>query len=104
MGTSIWKLSLDTGAIKTRYKFYSENTRIYLYSSSYNYKKFLFNYAIRKEYSPNLAYYYGNMIVQRKKSDYYYGVQYLVNNYFVLGMQYNNFLLKEWSGTLTIYF
>ena len=104
MGTNIRNLSIDTGVIKTRYKFYGENTRIYLYSSSYSYRKFLFNVAIRKEYSPNLAFYNGNMILMRKKSDYYYGVQYSVNNYFVLGLQYNNFLLNEWSGTLTIYF
>lgn len=104
LGTNIRNLSLDTGIIKTRYKFYGENTRIYLYSSSYTYKKFLFNFAIRKEYSPNLAFYNGNMILMHKKSDYYYGTQYLINKYFVLGLQYNNFLLNEWSGTLTIYF
>lgn len=104
LGTSIKNLSLDTGVIKTRYHFYNENTRIYLYSSSYSYKNYLYSFAIRKEYSPNQAYYEHNMFINRKKTEYYYGVQYLLNRHIVFGLQYNNFLLHEISATLTLYF
>jgi hypothetical protein len=104
VGTNIQNLSLDAGVIKTRYHFYSENTRVYLYSTSYGFKKWLFNVAWRKEYSPNQAYIKGNMISIRKKSENYMGFQYTINRFFVVGLQYNNFLLHETSGTLTIYF
>jgi hypothetical protein len=104
LGTNIQNLSLDAGLIKTRYKFYNENTRIYLYSASYTYKDFLFNFARRKEYSPNLALKNGFMVIERKKSEVYLGSQYFMNKHLVIGLQYNNFLLHEMSWTMTIYF
>lgn len=104
IGTKINNLSLDFGTIKTRYKFYPESTNINLYSSSYAYKNFLFNLALRKEESPNLEFVNGRLIVQREKSEIYYGAQYLVNHYIVVGLQYNNFLLKELSATCTLFF
>lgn len=104
IGTRIKNLTLDAGVIKTRYKFYTENTRIYLYSSSYNYNKFLFNLAFRKEYSPNMKFNSGFMVVQRKKEDTYLGMQYLANKHLMLGVHHNNFLLNEWSATLTLFF
>jgi hypothetical protein len=103
VGTKIKNLSLDYGLIKTRYKFYNEDTLISLYSSSLSYKSFLFNLAFRNEQSPNLDYENGFLIIRRKKSDIYYGGQYLLNHYFVVGLQYNNFLLHEWSATLTMF-
>ncbi|MDD4974706.1 MAG: hypothetical protein PHY93_10175 [Bacteriovorax sp.] len=103
VGTKIKSLSLDYGLIKTRYKFYQESTRISLYSSSYSYNSFLFNLALRKEDSPNLDFENGLMVIKRKKADIYYGAQYLVNHSIVVGLQYNNFLLHEWSATLTIF-
>ena len=104
VGATLKNLSLDAGVIKTRYQFYPENTRIHLYSASYGFKKWLFNIAWRKEYSPNLAYVDRKMISMRKKLENYYGVQYTLNRHFVVGLQYNHFLLHETSGTLTIYF
>lgn len=104
IGTKIQNLSLDYGYLKTRYKFYNDITRISLYSSSYSYKKFLFNLAFRYEYSPNLTYLNDTMVVSRSKNDVYYGIQYLVNRYLVLGIQYNNFLLNELSAGLILFF
>jgi hypothetical protein len=104
VGTNIQNLSFDAGIIKTRYHFYSENTRVHLYSASYGLKNWLFNFAVRKEYSPNQAYIKGKMVSIRKKSENYMGFQYTINRYFVVGLQYNNFLLHETSGNLTIYF
>jgi hypothetical protein len=103
MGAKLGNLSLDTGVIKTRYRFYSENTRIYLHSGSYTYKNFLFNLAVRKEYSPNLEYIDKKLIIQRKKESSYFGVQNLLNEHVVLGLQYNYFLLNEWSATLSFF-
>lgn len=104
VGAKIKNLALDFGVIKTRYKFYNEDTLISLYSSSYTYKSFLFNLALRKEDSPNLELVDGMMSVKRKKSEIYYGAEYVVNRYLLVGLQYNNYLLKEWSALVTIFF
>jgi hypothetical protein len=104
IGTGIKNLSLDAGMIKTKYKFYSNDTQIYLYSSSFVYKSFLFNYSKREEYSPNLDFINNQMVISRKKIDDYYGIQYFINRHFIVGLQDNNFLLNEWSWTLTTYF
>ena len=104
LGTRINNLTLDYGLIRTRYKFYSEETLISLYSSSYSYKKFLFNVALRNEESPNLDFFESNLIMKRKKSNIYYGAEYLLNNYFSTGLQYNYFLLDELSAKLTLFF
>jgi hypothetical protein len=103
-GMRVKNLTLDYGVIKTRYKFYNEGTSIYIYSGALSSGKFLFNFASRKEASSNLQYAKGSMIIKRDKYDYYYGAQYLFNQHLIVGLQYNNFLLKELSGTLTIFF
>ena len=104
LGIQLDSLAVDAGYIKTKYKFYPEETLIQLWSLSYTYKKFLFNLAQRKEYSSNLHYEAGGLIQQRKKIDYYYGVQYLYNKHILLGVAYNNFLLHEMSAAVTLFF
>jgi hypothetical protein len=104
MGTSIGNFSSDIGLMKTRYKFYQNITRIYLYSLAYRYNKFLYNYSLRKEDSDNLTYRNGAMIFERKKTDAYLGVQYEINRFFTVGLQHNNFLLNESSFTLILFF
>jgi hypothetical protein len=104
VGAKLKDVSLDFGVIKTRYKFYTESTSIYVYSSSYSYNKFLFNLAIRKESSNNLQYVDHSIIKNRDKFNVYYGAQYLLNQNVVVGLQYNNFLLNELSAMLTIFF
>jgi hypothetical protein len=46
----------------------------------------------------------GTMLIQRSKGDVYYGVDYLVNKTICLGLQYNYYLLNEWSAKLTLFF
>lgn len=104
VGTSINNFSFDLGIMNTKYKFYTDSTKIYLYSMAYSYKKLIFNYALRKEYSQNLAFINNTMTIMRKKDQAYLGVQYLMSQHISLGLQINNFLLNEGSGTLTIYF
>lgn len=103
VGTQIGNLSLDAGMIKTKYKFYQNDTAIVIYSSAYNYKKFLFNLAYRKESSDNLKESNGILTMERDKSDYYAGVQYLWNKHVNTGLAYNNFLLNDISFTLTLF-
>lgn len=103
LGVQLDRLAIDAGFIKTKYKFYPEETFVQLWSMSYTYRKYLFNLSQRKEYSSNAAYDSGGLFLQRKKSDYYYGVQYLYNKHLLFGLAYNNFLLKEVSASLTIF-
>ena len=103
VGLKIQNLSLDAGVIKARYDFYSDETNITIYSGSYNIKKFLFSAAYRRELSPNFKEDKGFLSYDRKKTDYTYGTQFIVNRHLVLGLAYNNFLLKEISGTVTLF-
>jgi hypothetical protein len=103
LGLQLDRLAIDAGFIKTKYKFYPEVTLVQLWSMSYTYRKYLFNLSQRKEYSSNAAYDSGGLFLQRKKVDHYYGVQYLYNKHLLFGLAYNNFLLNEVSGSLTIF-
>lgn len=104
VGIQLDKFTADAGFIKTRYNFYPQETYIQLWSVSYTHKKFLFNLAQRKEYSGNFHYLSGVMVQQRKKTDYYYGAQYLYNKHVLAGIAYNHFLLHELSASLTLFF
>ena len=104
VGTQIKKLTLDMGYLKTKYKFYNNETIIKIYSASYNYKSFLFNYSLRKELSDNLAFENNNLVIKRNKNEIYFGTQYSLSRSLVAGIQYNYFLLHELSASLTIYF
>lgn len=103
VGTQIGSLALDAGMIKTKYDFYQNETSIIIYSTAYNYKKFLFNLAYRKESSDNMKEENGVLTSERIKVDYYGGVQYLWNRHVTTGIAYNHFLVKDISFTLTLF-
>lgn len=103
-GFRFQNFTFDAGVIKTRYKFYQENTRIYLYSASYNWRNFLFLGALRKEFSPNDKYVHGVMVQERKKEENYYGIQWLATRHTILGLNYNFFLLRELSASFILLF
>lgn len=102
-GTQFKNLALDVGQIKTKYDFYAHETSIIIYSAAYNYNKFLFNFAKRKESSDNMKENNGILTYDRNKVDYYGGVQYLWNRHITTGIAYNNFLVKDISLSLTIF-
>lgn len=103
IGTKIKNLSLDMGTIATKYKFYREPTDIRIYSSAYNFKRFLFNLAYRQEDSPNMDIKDGNLIPEREKTDWYYGLQYSANDNLLFGVGHNTYLMDEWSVTITFF-
>lgn len=103
VGTQIGNLSLDAGMIRSKYRFYINETVVTIYSTAYNYKKFLFNLAYRKELSDNLKERNGVLTMEREKTDYYGGVQYLWNKHVNTGIAYNNFLVHDISFTLTLF-
>lgn len=103
VGTQFRNLSLDAGIIKTKYDFYTHETLIIIYSSAFNYKKFLFNLAYRKESSDNMKEDRGILTYDKIKVDYYGGIQYFWNRHITTGIAYNNFLVKDISFTLTLF-
>lgn len=103
VGTQFGSLSLDAGMIKTKYAFYPSETSIMIYSTAYNYKKFLFNLAYRKETSDNMKEENGVLTNEKIKVDYYGGIQYLWNSHLTTGIAYNHFLVKDISFTLTLF-
>ena len=103
IGTKFKNLSLDYGLITTQYDFYPSITDIQIYSAAYNYQDFLFNFAYRKEESGNAKDVDGNLKLEPIKKDFCGGIQYLINKHFLVGVGYNNFLLNEFSTTLTIF-
>ncbi len=103
IGTKIKNLSLDVGTIKTKYKFFRDPTDIRIYSSAYNFKRFLLNLAYRKEESPNMDIKDGNLTPEREKIDWYYGLQYSANDNILFGIGHNTYLMDEWSATITFF-
>lgn len=103
VGTSYKNLSVDFGVIRTKYNFYPEDTFIRIYSLAYSHKNFLFNAAFRNEYSSNAKERAGFIYIERTKKDAYAGVQYMFSKHVITGVGYNNFLLNEWSMTLTLF-
>jgi len=104
VGTKIKNLSLDYGMIETKYKFYSDKTIIRLYSGAYSYKSLLFSFALRNEDSSNQLFKDNSLVISRNKVENFYGVDYLLKQSIVLGVQYNYFLLNEWSAKFVLFF
>lgn len=104
VGVKRKNLFLDWGRIKTFYKFYNNKINIDIYSMSYIWKKLLFNVAVRNESNPALKFKEGKLVDQKYETSYYGGIQFSLNNYFIVGAHYNYFLLNEYSGSLSVFF
>lgn len=104
VGAKIKNLSLDYGIINTKYKRDNESTTVQLISSSYIAGDFMFNLAIRNERSPAPKYVDGSLVYQDSKTDTFGGVQVSLGRYFILGINYNYFLLNEMSLMGTLFF
>lgn len=104
LGLKLGNLFFDYSLIKTKYEFYQEDTQIDIYSGSYNYKKFLFNLAYRKEQSPNMKYRDHMMYDEREKYSWYFGTQYSANKHLLLGVAFNRYLLNDTSASVILSF
>lgn len=104
VGSKFKNLSFDYGLISTRYKLDEANTRVSLYSTSYIMGDFMFNLALRSENSPALKFVDGELRYQERKDDIYGGVQASLGRYLIVGVNYNYFLLNEFSTMATLFF
>lgn len=102
-GFNYKNLFFDVGVIKTHYKFYDDNVNIRIYSLAYIWNKFLLSLALRDETSPLPKYAEEGLVEQDKRQDAYLGVQYSVNKRLILGIQYNYYLLRDTSLSLTFF-
>lgn len=103
VGTKLWNLSIDYALLQTKFKFYTNPTDIMIISSALNFKQFLFNFAMRKELSDNPVVLDNRIAAVPLKEDIFYGVQYLANKNLSFGFGHNNYLLDEYSFTMTLF-
>jgi hypothetical protein len=105
VGTRFKNLSVDMGVIKTKYDFFDgKDSQVHLYSSSYIYKKTLFNFAIRNEITPALKIVGGELIEQHSQNEIFAGIQHSLSKHFIVGVNYNFYLLREISINGTVFF
>jgi hypothetical protein len=103
VGTRIMNFAIDYGVIRSKLDFYARPTNITLISTAFHHGNFLYNLAFRNEDSSVPAYKAGKLIAKDKKSEVYTGVQYSVNEHLIFGLNYNYFLLQEFSFSTTLF-
>jgi hypothetical protein len=103
-GIKLGRFSLDYAILNTQYKFYPTPTKISILSSALQFKRVLFNLALRNEVSNSPSIDQGQIIMGHGKNDLYYGVQFIPFKKLTLGVAYNQFLMDEYSFTCTLFF
>lgn len=103
-GVRFKALSLDGAIIRTKYKFHDEETVIRLLSASVTYKNLLLNVARRTESSPFPKFKDDQLVQKENEESAYGGIQVSLNRHIILGVQYNYFLLNEFSLSGTVFF
>ena len=103
VGTRLGNLALDYGTIRSNLDFYGKPTNITLISGAYHFGNYLFNLALRKEKSQVPEYDDGVLVEKKNKSETYAGVQYSINKHIIFGLNYNYFLLREFSLSATLF-
>jgi len=103
-GVRIMNFSFDAGIIRSKIKFWDDETFINLYSASYRYKHLLLNVAKRLEAS-NMVYFENDTLTNRKyKNEVFGSLQVSLGKYLIAGIAYNYFLLRETSFNASLYF
>lgn len=97
IGTKFQGLALDAGVIKTNYERDEMDTEIHLYSGSYTFKNFMFNLAYRNEISPATKFIDGQLDYRKSTGAIFTGLQMSLNRFAIIGINYNYFLLEEYS-------
>lgn len=95
--------AVDVGSINSQPEFFSEETKIMLYSAAYHFKNFLLNVAYRQEHSSVPVYKDGELEVEQDKSAIFSSLQYSLSKHLIIGVNYNYFLLDEVSLSGTIF-
>lgn len=106
VGTRIKGFAFDFGKINSKLDFFGNKpTEISLYSASYVHGNFLLTAAMRKEHSEAPVYDEDtkSFKFEEDKNELYYGLQYSVNQHIIFGLNYNYFLLKEYSVSATLF-
>jgi hypothetical protein len=102
-GLSLGSLFLDAGVIHTRYKFYQDDQTVQLYSAAFIWGKFLFNLALRHEYTPQWKYTKDGPVDERRQNETYGAIQYSFSKRVIVGVHHNYYLLRELAGSLTVF-
>lgn len=103
-GIKYKRFSFDAGVIKTKYKVYDQHSSIHLYSASYGVRNFIFNVAIRNEISPGLKFIDGKLVEKKSHNEFFGSLQTSFGKHLIIGLNYNYFLLDEFSYAMTLFF
>lgn len=104
VGTKYKGFSFDYGVIKSQYKYSDNDSNIQLFAGSYIYKNLMFNLAYRKEKSFAPLFEDDQLKYKENKSAVFSGVQVSLGKHFIVGLNYNYFLLNEFSLSSSIFF
>jgi hypothetical protein len=106
-GVRIKNLFLDYGIVQSNFELNDlGDSKIKILSAAYVWNRFMFNLARRSENSRLLKYNYDlkELEEKQKASDFYGGIQYALNRYVVIGIQYNYFLMRDTSFSAVVFF
>jgi hypothetical protein len=104
VGTRIRNLALDAGIISTEYDLYQEKSIIKLYSASLSVNKFIYNLGYRNEVTPGLKVINGELVAMSDSHATFAGIQRSFGRHIIVGLNYNFYLLREFSVNTTFYF
>lgn len=106
IGVFLSSLALDYSNLRLETDDKLFISTVKLFTANLSLGRFVFTVAQRKEDSPTWAYNYETKQLepQQIKENYFGGIQYNFSSNIMLGVLYNYYLLREYSGTVTLFF
>jgi hypothetical protein len=104
-GIRLGSFAFDFGSIYSKLKYYnSETSKIHLYSVAYTYRNTLLNLGVRNEKSSFPKFVNNELKTQPTKSDFFSSLQLSLGKHLILAINYNYFLLREFSLTTALFY
>lgn len=104
VGTKYKTFTFDFGGIQSSYNNKDQDSNIKLYSMAYTHKNYMFNLAYRDEKSSIPEFRHDELKLKKSKKAVFTGVQTSLGKHLIMGVNYNYFLLREFSLSATIFF
>lgn len=103
IGTKVGDLGLDFGLIKTKFNLADDHSMVRIFSASYAIDSVLFNLAYRHQNSVTPVSDITYLKFPQASDDFFGGVQLSLGRHFIIGVNYNYFLLNEFSLITTLF-
>jgi hypothetical protein len=103
IGTKVGDVGLDLGLIKTKYTASPDHSLVRLFAASYTIESVLFNVAYRHQNTITPDTDVGLLKYPHESDDFFGGVQLSLGRHLIIGVNYNYFLLGEFSLLTTLF-